>query len=311
VIVTICAGALVDTGTMPKSSAGRATVMMVGWMTVIVNGALPVQPFAAVARTENVNGPSAVGVPVMVPAAARFNPFGSKPPLSVNEYGALPPLAVRVPRYSEPRAAPGSDPETVIAGQAALPVNGTEVEPDELVIVNVAFRAPSAVGWNTTPTDVDAPPASVVVAGAPTAKSDAFEPEMMNGGVSTVGVGSVFWIGRNAFAVAPGSRLPKSTDDGDTAIPPAPVPESATFALPPPLVAIVIVADLPPPDVGWNETAIVAVAFGASVISEGAPAVKEAASVPVNAAGFRLIVAAGSVPAIMFFTVTVKDCAAN
>src|SRR5262245_20644473 len=47
VIVIDCAGADVVAGTMPKSSDGGAAVMMVGWTTVIVNGAPPVQPLTA------------------------------------------------------------------------------------------------------------------------------------------------------------------------------------------------------------------------------------------------------------------------
>src|SRR5262245_58252427 len=84
VIVSACDGAEVVTGTTPKSSDGGAAVMTVGCTTVIVNGALPVQPLLAVARTVNVNGPRAVGVPVMLPSVPRPRPVGSAPPLSVN-----------------------------------------------------------------------------------------------------------------------------------------------------------------------------------------------------------------------------------
>jgi hypothetical protein len=55
--------------------------------------------------TLNVNGVAetvVVGVPVIAPLAVRFNPAGSVPELSVQEYGPIPPLCCNCALYFAP-----------------------------------------------------------------------------------------------------------------------------------------------------------------------------------------------------------------
>src|SRR6478672_5280781 len=65
-----------------------------------------------------------------------------------------------------------------------VPVSATVVEPASLVMVSVALLPPPVVGANVTETVVEAPAASVVVAGAPAWNCEASASVIENGGVS-------------------------------------------------------------------------------------------------------------------------------
>ena len=60
-----------------------------------VRGADPVQLFASVAVTVNVNGPDAVGVPASTPAAESVIPPGRAPAVRLHVTGAVPPVCVK------------------------------------------------------------------------------------------------------------------------------------------------------------------------------------------------------------------------
>ena len=66
-------------------------------MMTIVYACTPVQPFASVAVTVNVNVPAVVGVPEMRPLPVLSDsPVGSAPAVMLYVYGPVPPLAVMV-----------------------------------------------------------------------------------------------------------------------------------------------------------------------------------------------------------------------
>ena len=58
-----------------------------------VSARTPVQPFASVAVTTKAKLPSAVGVPVTLPAPLIERPVGSAPDVTAYEYGDVPPDA--------------------------------------------------------------------------------------------------------------------------------------------------------------------------------------------------------------------------
>jgi hypothetical protein len=64
--------------------------------TVTVYSRIPVQPFAAIARTVNVKVPDAVGVPLIAPAADSIRPAGKAPAATVNVTGPKPSLVTVV-----------------------------------------------------------------------------------------------------------------------------------------------------------------------------------------------------------------------
>src|SRR4051812_32901944 len=81
-----------------------------------------------------------------------------------------------------------------------------------------AAFAPLVNGWKVAVTVVDAPAASVVVPGAPTAKSEAFAPETVNGGVSVTAAALMFLIVRLTGTLAPAGTGPKLSEAGVTTI---------------------------------------------------------------------------------------------
>src|SRR5262249_6162905 len=141
-------------------------------------------------------------------------------------------------------------------------------------ISSVAVLPPGVAGWNATATEVDPLPAIVVVDGAPTVKSAASVPVIENGGVRTAGVASVLVIVSVAFAVVPGDTGPKSTGDGDSDKPPAPLPVRGIVTVPAALLVIVSDADCVPLTSGWNVTFKLVDAPAGSVVAPKAPVVK-------------------------------------
>jgi hypothetical protein len=67
-------------------------------------------------RTVNETVPAAVGVPVIWPAALRFNPAGNDPADKDQLYGVVPPLAARVAEYPLFTCPPGSDEVVMLTG---------------------------------------------------------------------------------------------------------------------------------------------------------------------------------------------------
>jgi hypothetical protein len=80
-----------------------------------------------------VSVPAVVGVPEITPVdAARLNPAGSVPALTLQLYGVVPPLACNVVAYAVPTALPGSTAVVSVSelvGDAARPV------PDRGIVV--------------------------------------------------------------------------------------------------------------------------------------------------------------------------------
>ena len=77
---------------------------------------------------------------------------------------------------------------TIGVATEPAPVNTTVANPPLLLVaVNVAVRGPAAAGVNVTGAVVDAPPARVVVAGAPTENTAASAPVIANGVFSVIG----------------------------------------------------------------------------------------------------------------------------
>jgi hypothetical protein len=75
----------------------------------------------------NLNVPAVVGVPEITPVdAARLNPAGSVPELTLQLYGVVPPLAANVVVYAVPTVLPGSGAAVVsvseLVGDGARPV---------------------------------------------------------------------------------------------------------------------------------------------------------------------------------------------
>jgi hypothetical protein len=67
-----------------------------GELIVIDNAAVADADALSVTRTVKVLDPAALGVPDMVPPAARLNPAGNVPLATVHEYGGDPPDAASV-----------------------------------------------------------------------------------------------------------------------------------------------------------------------------------------------------------------------
>jgi hypothetical protein len=64
--------------------------------------------------------PAAVGVPLMLPPALRFNPAGSAPLLTAQVYPPVPPLAVSVCEYADPTVPAGNDVVVIVSVGAAI-----------------------------------------------------------------------------------------------------------------------------------------------------------------------------------------------
>ena len=65
-------------------------------------------PLASLTRTVNEDNPAAVGVPQIVPAVLRTNPFGRDPLSRLQLYGVAPPEAAKGVEYAPPIVPLGS-----------------------------------------------------------------------------------------------------------------------------------------------------------------------------------------------------------
>jgi hypothetical protein len=80
---------------VPAGSDEVVTVTA-GGLTVIDNAAVAEADALSVAFTVKLAVPAAVGVPDIVPLAARVSPAGSVPPATDHVYGGVPPDALKV-----------------------------------------------------------------------------------------------------------------------------------------------------------------------------------------------------------------------
>jgi hypothetical protein len=82
----------------PTVPAGSDAVVIpkAGGLMVSDNAAVADADALSVTRTVKVLDPAALGVPDMVPPAARLNPAGNVPLATVHEYGGDPPVAPSV-----------------------------------------------------------------------------------------------------------------------------------------------------------------------------------------------------------------------
>jgi hypothetical protein len=108
----------------PAVPPGSDDVVTVGGCpaaaTAILNAFVPVLFAASVTCTVNDAVPAAVGVPEITPVeAARTNPAGNVPALTLQLYGVVPPFACSVVEYAVPAVPPGSDVVVTVGGCAA------------------------------------------------------------------------------------------------------------------------------------------------------------------------------------------------
>jgi hypothetical protein len=91
--------------------AGRDDVVIVtaGGLIVSDSAAVVETDALSVTRTVKVFGPGVVGVPDIVPTAARLNPAGSDPADTDHAYGCEPPAAASTCEYAAPTVPAGSD----------------------------------------------------------------------------------------------------------------------------------------------------------------------------------------------------------
>ena len=109
---------------VPAVPPGSDVVVTVGGCaaaaTAMLNAFVPVLFAASVTCTVNDAVPAAVGVPEITPVdAARLNPAGNVPALTLQLYGVVPPLACSVVEYAVPAVPPGSDVVVTVGGCAA------------------------------------------------------------------------------------------------------------------------------------------------------------------------------------------------
>jgi len=89
--------------------------------TAILNAFVPMLFAASVTCTVNDAAPAAVGVPEITPVdAARLNPAGNAPALTLQLYGVVPPLACSADEYVVPVVPPDSDVVVTKGGCAAV-----------------------------------------------------------------------------------------------------------------------------------------------------------------------------------------------
>jgi hypothetical protein len=130
---------------------------------VMLNDCAPVCGVGAVESVTlavKLNVPAVVGVPEITPVnAARLNPAGSVPELTLQLYGVVPPLACNVVVYAVPTVLPGSGAAVVsvseLVGDGARPVPDTEIvltlRADRMNwMLMAAEKVPLEVGPNTT-----------------------------------------------------------------------------------------------------------------------------------------------------------------
>ena len=93
---------------MPAGSDDVMTLKVIG--LIVSDSAAVVETDAlSVTRTVKLLGPCVVGVPDIVPTAARLNPAGSDPPDTDQAYGCEPPAAASTCEYAAPTVPAGSD----------------------------------------------------------------------------------------------------------------------------------------------------------------------------------------------------------
>jgi hypothetical protein len=133
--------------------------------TVILNDCAAVCGVGAVESitlTVKLNVPAVVGVPEITPVdAAKLNPAGSIPALTLQLYGVVPPLACNVVVYAVPTVPPGSDAAVVSVSTCKLVGDGERPVPDREIVLTLPVdrvnwmlmapeRVPLEVGPNTT-----------------------------------------------------------------------------------------------------------------------------------------------------------------
>src|SRR4029077_10471185 len=109
---------------VPAVPPGSDVVVTVGGCaaaaTAMLNAFVPVLFAASVPCTVNDAAPPAVGVPDSAPVdAARLNPAGNVPALTLQLYGVVPPLACSVVEYAVLAVPPGNDVVVTVGGCAA------------------------------------------------------------------------------------------------------------------------------------------------------------------------------------------------
>ena len=120
-------------------------------------------------------------------------------------------VGVDEPGDTVPKSTDGGETEMPVI---AVPSRRTASVPaSELVMVNIADLWPVVTGWNVTVAVVVAPPASVVAAGVPAAKSAASGP-LTPGVLSVTDAVSRFRIVIDCETVLGGTSVPKSTLGG-------------------------------------------------------------------------------------------------
>ena len=109
---------------VPAVPPGNDVVVTVGGCaaaaTAILKTFVPVLFAASFTCTVNDDVPAVVGVPEITPVdAARLNPAGNVPALTLQLYGVVPPLACSVVEYAVPAVPPGNDVVVTVGGCAA------------------------------------------------------------------------------------------------------------------------------------------------------------------------------------------------
>ena len=96
--------------------------------TAMPNAFVPVLFAASFTCTVNDEVPAVVGVPDIAPVpAARLNPAGSDPALTLQLYGAVPPFACSVAEYGVPVVPPDNDTVTIEGGSGRRCYRDTKV----------------------------------------------------------------------------------------------------------------------------------------------------------------------------------------
>ena len=109
---------------MPVVPPGSDVVVTVGGgaTTAMLKAFVPVLFAASFTCTVNDTVPAVVGVPEITPVdAARLNPAGNVPALTLQLYGVVPPLACTAIEYVVPVVPPGSDVVVTEGDCAAAP----------------------------------------------------------------------------------------------------------------------------------------------------------------------------------------------
>ena len=173
----------------------------------------------------------------------------------------------------------------LITWQADPPESVTAREPPfALLMVSSALFGPGEVGWKLTVTPALAPDASDVEVGRPTLKWAASAPVIVKGGESVTTEGSVLVMVIVVETSAPIVTVPKLMSDALTAMPPLPLPDSATDR-DPAVLAISSEALFGPLLAGWKVTVTVVATPAANVVAPGVPTEKDEASAPPTVNG--------------------------